>query len=53
MRFRVDWQLGIFVPLNPHLHPDCLDMTTQPRITILVVDDEPRMVRFVKMNLDL
>ncbi len=28
-------------------------MSTQPRITILVVDDEPRMVRFVKMNLDL
>ncbi len=28
-------------------------MTTQARITILVVDDEPRMVRFVKMNLDL
>ncbi len=28
-------------------------MTTQPRTTILVVDDEPRMVRFVKMNLDL
>ena len=28
-------------------------MTTQPKKTILVVDDEPRMVRFVKMNLDL
>ena len=28
-------------------------MTTQPKQTILVVDDEPRMVRFVKMNLDL
>lgn len=28
-------------------------MTTTPRTTILVVDDEPRMVRFVKMNLDL
>lgn len=28
-------------------------MTTAPRTTILVVDDEPRMVRFVKMNLDL
>ena len=28
-------------------------MTTQPRTTILVIDDEPRMVRFVKMNLDL
>ena len=27
-------------------------MSTQPRITILVVDDEPSMVRFVKMNLD-
>lgn len=28
-------------------------MPEQPKITILVVDDEPRMVRFVKMNLDL
>jgi DNA-binding response OmpR family regulator len=28
-------------------------MSTQPNKTILVVDDEPRMVRFVKMNLDL
>ncbi|MCB0136799.1 MAG: response regulator, partial [Caldilineaceae bacterium] len=28
-------------------------MTTQPKKTVLVVDDEPRMVRFVKMNLDL
>lgn len=28
-------------------------MTTQPRTTILVVDDESRMVRFIKMNLDL
>ena len=28
-------------------------MSSSPRITILVVDDEPRMVRFVKMNLDL
>lgn len=28
-------------------------MTSTPRITILVVDDEPRMVRFVRMNLDL
>ncbi len=28
-------------------------MSTQPKTTILVVDDEPRMVRFVKMNLDL
>lgn len=28
-------------------------MSTQPRVTILVVDDETRMVRFVKMNLDL
>src|SRR5690606_13173480 len=28
-------------------------ISTQPRTTILVVDDEPRMVRFVKMNLDL
>jgi two-component system, OmpR family, KDP operon response regulator KdpE len=28
-------------------------MSDQPKRTILVVDDEPRMVRFVKMNLDL
>ena len=28
-------------------------MSTQPKTTILVVDDEPRMVRFIKMNLDL
>lgn len=28
-------------------------MTNQPKKQILVVDDEPRMVRFVKMNLDL
>jgi two-component system KDP operon response regulator KdpE len=28
-------------------------MSSQQRTTILVVDDEPRMVRFVKMNLDL
>ncbi|MBW7885684.1 MAG: response regulator transcription factor [Caldilineaceae bacterium] len=28
-------------------------MSSQPKKTILVVDDEPRMVRFVKMNLDL
>ena len=28
-------------------------MTDQPKKQILVVDDEPRMVRFVKMNLDL
>ena len=28
-------------------------MSKQPKQTILVVDDEPRMVRFVKMNLDL
>ena len=28
-------------------------MTNQPKKTILVVDDEPRMIRFVKMNLDL
>jgi two-component system KDP operon response regulator KdpE len=28
-------------------------MADQPKKTILVVDDEPRMVRFVKMNLDL
>ncbi len=28
-------------------------MSSTPRTTILVVDDEPRMVRFVKMNLDL
>ncbi len=28
-------------------------MSTQAKKTILVVDDEPRMVRFVKMNLDL
>ena len=28
-------------------------MSNQPKITILVVDDETRMVRFVKMNLDL
>lgn len=28
-------------------------MTAQPKPTILIVDDEPRMVRFVKMNLDL
>ena len=28
-------------------------MTTQPRTKILIVDDEPRMVRFVRMNLDL
>ena len=28
-------------------------MNDQPKKTILVVDDEPRMVRFVKMNLDL
>jgi two-component system KDP operon response regulator KdpE len=28
-------------------------MTTQPRTIILIVDDEPRMVRFVRMNLDL
>lgn len=28
-------------------------MTNQPRIKILIVDDEPRMVRFVRMNLDL
>jgi two-component system KDP operon response regulator KdpE len=28
-------------------------MSNQPKTTILVVDDEPRMVRFVKMNLDL
>lgn len=28
-------------------------MSTQPKTTILVVDDESRMVRFVKMNLDL
>jgi two-component system KDP operon response regulator KdpE len=27
--------------------------STSPRTTILIVDDEPRMVRFVKMNLDL
>jgi two-component system KDP operon response regulator KdpE len=29
------------------------DSATSQRTTILVVDDEPRMVRFVKMNLDL
>ncbi|MEZ4610223.1 MAG: response regulator transcription factor [Caldilineaceae bacterium] len=28
-------------------------MSKQPKQTILIVDDEPRMVRFVKMNLDL
>ena len=28
-------------------------MSSQPKKTILVVDDEPRMIRFVKMNLDL
>ncbi len=28
-------------------------MSDQPKKRILVVDDEPRMVRFVKMNLDL
>jgi two-component system KDP operon response regulator KdpE len=28
-------------------------MTDQPKKRIVVVDDEPRMVRFVKMNLDL
>lgn len=28
-------------------------MSDQPKRRILVVDDEPRMVRFVKMNLDL
>ena len=28
-------------------------MASQPKQTILIVDDEPRMVRFVKMNLDL
>lgn len=28
-------------------------MTNQPQKKIVVVDDEPRMVRFVKMNLDL
>jgi DNA-binding response OmpR family regulator len=28
-------------------------MATQSKQTIIVVDDEPRMVRFVKMNLDL
>ena len=28
-------------------------MSDQPKTKILVVDDEPRMVRFVKMNLDL
>ena len=28
-------------------------MSARPKQTILVVDDEPRMVRFVKMNLDL
>lgn len=28
-------------------------MTDQPKKKILVVDDEPRMVRFVQMNLDL
>jgi two-component system KDP operon response regulator KdpE len=28
-------------------------MSTSPKKTILIVDDEPRMVRFVKMNLDL
>jgi two-component system KDP operon response regulator KdpE len=28
-------------------------MSDKPRATILVVDDEPRMNRFVKMNLDL
>ena len=28
-------------------------MSNQPKLTILVVDDETRMVRFVKMNLDL
>ena len=28
-------------------------MSTSPKNTILIVDDEPRMVRFVKMNLDL
>lgn len=28
-------------------------MSSQPKTTILIVDDEPRMVRFVKMNLDL
>lgn len=28
-------------------------MSNQPKKTILVVDDEPRMIRFVKMNLDL
>lgn len=28
-------------------------MSSQPKQTILIVDDEPRMVRFVKMNLDL
>lgn len=28
-------------------------MADQPKPTVLVVDDEPRMVRFVKMNLDL
>ncbi|MBK8049463.1 MAG: response regulator transcription factor [Anaerolineales bacterium] len=28
-------------------------MANQPKKTVLVVDDEPRMVRFVKMNLDL
>ena len=32
---------------------DRIDMSTQPKKTILVVDDEPRMIRFVKMNLDL
>ena len=28
-------------------------MTNAAKNTILIVDDEPRMVRFVKMNLDL
>ena len=28
-------------------------MPDQPKTTILVVDDESRMIRFVKMNLDL
>ena len=39
--------------MRPIASDEDILMTTQPKKMILVVDDEPRMVRFVKMNLDL
>ena len=43
---------GQTIPPETH-YRSMTAMSDQPKKRILVVDDEPRMVRFVKMNLDL